>query len=105
MSMMLFIRHPFVVSDNSAIGAEGLAVDPAAVRTDEEGNRCRNVLRLAKSLQRGHLCKIGDLVIRLAFQEQVGCCRAGCHGIYRDVAPAKFLRKNVTQGFDRASSR
>src|SRR5882724_110730 len=93
--------YKLLVLDTAAIDAEGLAVDPAAVRANEEGNRCRNVLRLAKPLQRGKLCNIRDLVIRLSFQEQVGCGRAGSHGIYQDVAPAKFLRKNVRHDFDR----
>src|ERR1700677_1960805 len=77
-----------LVLDNAAIDAKGLAIDPSAIRTDEEGNRCRNVVWLTKSLQPRHLGKVRDLLVRLAFKERVGCCRAGSHGIHRDVAPA-----------------
>jgi hypothetical protein len=42
-------------SDDPAIGTQRLAVDPDAVPSREEGDRRRDVLRLAEPLKRGRL--------------------------------------------------
>ena len=42
-------------SDDPAIGAQRLAVDPDAVRAREEGDRSGDILGLAEPFERGRL--------------------------------------------------
>jgi hypothetical protein len=58
-------------SDDPAIGAQRLAVDPGAVGTGEEGDGGGDVRRLAQALQRRQLGEAVDDLLRLAVQEQV----------------------------------
>jgi predicted HD superfamily hydrolase involved in NAD metabolism len=58
-------------SDHAAIGAQRLAVDPAAIRAGEEGDRSGDVVGRAETLQRVHLRHPGNEFVRLAVEEEV----------------------------------
>ena len=82
-------------SDDAAVGAQHLAVDPAAVGAGEEGDGVGDVLRLAEALQRGQLRHAIDDLLRLAVEEQIGRRRPGRDGVDGDVAAAQLLREDV----------
>src|SRR5712691_2258746 len=88
-------------SDHSAVGAQDLAVDPAAVRADEEGDGGSDVLGRAEPLERIELRHAIDEVLRLAVEEQVGGRRSGSNGVDRDRAAAQLLRQDRRQGLYR----
>jgi hypothetical protein len=64
-------------SDDAAIGAQHLAVDPGTVRSCEEGDGTRYVLRSAEPLERGELRKAVPDLVRLALEKQVSSNRSG----------------------------
>src|SRR5436190_17685235 len=56
-------------SDHAAIGAQGLAVDPCAVRSGEERDAGGDVRRRAETFQRIHLGETLDDLRRFALEE------------------------------------
>jgi hypothetical protein len=54
----------YLGSDDSAVGAQRLAVDPGAVGAGEEGDGGGDVRRLAEALQRGELGEAVDDFLR-----------------------------------------
>src|SRR5882724_5316876 len=60
------------VSDDSAVGADDLSVDPVAGRGGQERDDLGNVVRGAEALQRGLGGQAGDGLLVLAVQEEVG---------------------------------
>ncbi|EGE58033.1 hypothetical protein RHECNPAF_3500087 [Rhizobium etli CNPAF512] len=87
-------------SDHTAIGAQRLAIDPAAIRAGEEGDRRRDVLGRAEALQRVHLRHAGDEFLRFAVEEKIGGDRTGRNRIDSDGAAAHFLGHDRRQRFD-----
>src|SRR6478672_7952451 len=67
----VFVSAGLIRSDDAAVDAHDLAVDPAAVRTSEEGDRRSDVGGLAKTLKRGQLGQTVDSLLRLPVQKQV----------------------------------
>src|ERR1700720_3846391 len=57
-------------SDDSAVGAQRLAVDPGAVGAGEEGDGGGDIRRLAEALQRSELGEAVDDLLRLAMHEK-----------------------------------
>jgi hypothetical protein len=80
-------------SDDPAIGAQRLAVDPGAVRTCEEGHRVGDILRLAETFQRRQLGEAIDYLLRLAVEEELGRRRPGCDSVDGDVPPRSSLAR------------
>src|SRR5690349_17676547 len=87
-------------SDNSAVGAQNLSVDPAAIRAGQEGNHTGDVLGLSQSLERWLLRKAFDDFLRLALDEKVGGSRSRRNGIDRDVATAQFAGQDARERLD-----
>ena len=82
-------------SDDPAIGAQHLAVDPATVRSGEERHRVGDILGLAEPLQRREPCEVVDHLLRLAVEEQLCCGRPRCDGVDRDVSAAQLFRHDM----------
>src|SRR5207249_10578009 len=63
--------------------------DPLALLADQKRDDIRNVVRLSKSTQSGHLCShLSPLGI---LRQHVGLREAGGHGVDCDAAPSQFL--------------
>src|SRR5690242_2437101 len=71
-------------SDHAAVGAQHLAVHPAAVRTGQERHHAGNVFRRAQALQRRGLGQLLDQRVRLALEEQLGGGRPRRHRVDGD---------------------
>src|SRR5271156_4057400 len=88
-------------SDDPAIGAQRLTVDPGAVRACEEGHRVGDILRVAETFQRRQLGQTVDYLLRLAVEEELGRRRPGRDGVDGDVPAAQLLGENARHGLDR----
>ncbi len=86
--------------DRAAIGADSLAVYPAAFRTGEKHNRFRNVLWASESTERNHTCDVRDQFLRLSIQEQIGFDRAGRDCIHRNPPRPQLLGKHMGERLD-----
>src|ERR1700692_2414794 len=78
-------------SDHAAIGAQHLAVDPRAVRADEEGDGGCDVFGRTEALQRIHLGHALDQLRRFAVEEQIGRGWSGRYGIHSDRTTAQLF--------------
>src|SRR5258708_1808137 len=71
-----------------AVGAQGLAVDPGAIRAGEEGDGVGDVLGPAEALQRGQLGQAVDHRLRFAVEKQLGRRGPRRDAVDGDVAAA-----------------
>ena len=85
-------------SDHAAIGADDLAVDPAAVASGEEGDDCSDVVGLAEAAERVHGGNGAHLLLALALEEEPGLDRSGRDGIDGDAPAAELLGEDMTFG-------
>jgi uncharacterized oxidoreductase len=88
------------LSHQAAVGAQRLAIDPAAVGTDEKGDGGGDVVRCAEPFERRGLAEALDDFLAFTVQEQRGGGRAGRDGVDADVLAAQFLRKDIRHRFD-----
>src|ERR1700722_14441736 len=88
-------------SDDPAIGAQRLAVDPDAVRAGKEGDRGGDVLGLAEPFEWGRLGQAVDHLLWLAVEEQPGGGRSRRDRVNGDVAAAQFLGEHTGHRLDR----
>src|ERR1700719_4469081 len=78
-------------SNHATIGAEHLAVDPAAIRADEEGDNGRDIFGCAKAFERVRLGEPFDELVGLAVEEHGGGGRARRYRVDGDRSAAHFL--------------
>src|ERR1700731_1376737 len=87
-------------SDDPAVEAQRLAVDPASVGPGEKGDGCGNVFGLAEPFERRELRQPVDELRRLAVQEQVGRRRPRRYGVDGDGAAAQLLGEDARHCLD-----
>src|SRR4051812_46238379 len=87
-------------SDDAAVGAERLAVDPAAVRAGEKRDHARDVVGLAEALERRSLRELPDDLVGLALQEQLGRGGARRDGVDGDPTPAELFGEDDRESLD-----
>jgi len=84
------------ISNHAAIGAQPLAVDPSAVRTNQKSHGCGDTFERTEALQQIHLGQTRDQFFRFSIEKKLGRGRVRRNCVDADVSTAHFFRQNAS---------
>ncbi|CAM2167830.1 hypothetical protein PSAC2689_170071 [Paraburkholderia sacchari] len=92
---LLAMVSEYLDSDDAAVHAQRLSVDPVGRAADEKRHHRRNVFWLTETFERRHPGEAFDLLRRLVVEKELSCRRSWRNGVHSNIAAAQFLREDV----------
>src|SRR5215208_105507 len=84
-------------SRKTAIDAQNLTIDPAAIGASKKRHYVGNIFGLAEAFQRGEFAKLFNLSFCLTLEEQICSRWARCHSVYTNISTPQLIGKHSNQ--------